>query len=40
MGGGKGASVGAVLAAILGLFIGLTWVGLGAAALVGGLAFD
>jgi len=37
MGGGKGASVGAVLAAILGLFTGLTWVGLGAAAVTGGL---
>ena len=37
MGGGKGASVGAVLAAILGLFTGLTWVGLGAAAITGGL---
>jgi uncharacterized membrane protein len=37
MGGGKGASVGAVLAAILGLFTGLTWVGLGAAAVAGGL---
>jgi uncharacterized membrane protein len=37
MGGGKGASVGTVLAAILGLFTGLTWVGLGAAALAGGL---
>jgi uncharacterized membrane protein len=35
--GGKGASVGTVLAAILGLFTGLTWVGLGAAALTGGL---
>ncbi len=37
MGGGKGASVGVVLAAILGLFTGLTWVGLGAAAVTGGL---
>jgi uncharacterized membrane protein len=37
MGGGKGASVGVVLAAILGLFTGLTWVGLGAAAVAGGL---
>ncbi len=38
MGGGKGASVGTVLAAVLGLFTGgLTWVGLGAAALAGGL---
>ncbi len=37
MGGGKGASVGVVLAAVLGMFVGLTWVGLGAAALVGGL---
>lgn len=37
MGGGKGASVGAVLAAVLGLFTGLTWVGLGAAAVTGGL---
>jgi uncharacterized membrane protein len=37
MGGGKGASVGVVLAAILGLFTGLTWVGLGAAAITGGL---
>lgn len=37
MGGGKGTSVGVVLAAILGLFTGLTWVGLGAAALAGGL---
>jgi uncharacterized membrane protein len=37
MSGGKGASVGVVLAAILGLFTGLTWVGLGAAALTGGL---
>ena len=37
MGGGKGASVGVVLAAILGMFTGLTWVGLGAAALTGGL---
>ena len=37
MGGGKGASVGVVLAATLGLFTGLTWVGLGAAAAAGGL---
>jgi uncharacterized membrane protein len=37
MGGGKGTSVGVVLAAILGLFTGLTWVGLGAAAVAGGL---
>ena len=37
MSGGKGASVGVVLAAILGLFTGLTWVGLGAAAVTGGL---
>ena len=37
MGDGKGACVGAVLAAILGLFTGLTWVGLGAAAVTGGL---
>ena len=37
MGGGKGASVGVVLAAILGMFVGLTWVGLGAAAMAGGL---
>ncbi len=37
MGGGKGASVGVVLAAVLGLFTGLTWVGLGAAAVTGGL---
>jgi uncharacterized membrane protein len=37
MGGGKGASVGVVLAAILGMFTGLTWVGLGAAAATGGL---
>jgi uncharacterized membrane protein len=37
MGGGKGASVGVVLAAVLGLFTGLTWVGLGAAALTSGL---
>lgn len=38
MGGGKGAVVGGVLAATLGLFTGLTWVGLGAGALAGGLA--
>ena len=37
MGGGKGTSVGVVLAAILGLFTGLTWVGLGAAAVASGL---
>ena len=37
MGGGKGASVGVILAAILGMFVGLTWVGLGAAAMAGGL---
>ncbi len=37
MSGGKGASIGVVLAAILGMFVGLTWVGLGAAALAGGL---
>ena len=37
MGGGKGASVGVVLAAVLGLFTGVTWVGLGAAAVTGGL---
>jgi uncharacterized membrane protein len=37
MGGGKGASIGVVLAAILGLFTGVTWVALGAAALTGGL---
>jgi uncharacterized membrane protein len=37
MGGGKGASVGVILAAILGMFVGLTWVGLGAAAMTGGL---
>jgi uncharacterized membrane protein len=37
MGGSKGASVGVVLAAILGMFTGLTWVDLGAAALTGGL---
>lgn len=37
MGGGKGASVGVVLAAILGMFTGITWVALGAAALAGGL---
>jgi uncharacterized membrane protein len=37
MGGGKGTSVGVVLAAILGLFTGLTWAGLGAAAVAGGL---
>ncbi len=37
MSGGKGASIGVVLAAILGMFVGLTWVGLGAAAMVGGL---
>ena len=37
MSGVKGASIGVVLAAILGMFVGLTWVGLGAAALAGSL---